>query len=249
VQRRLLIFTLGLALCQAERASATGLNVSPVQLYLSKDESKTQVTVKNESDEAVRFQLSMFTWREDPAKGMQLEPSTDIVFFPALLTLKPGEERAVRVGALPAQFGLIEKTYRLFVEELPPAEKPAQRSQVRVLTRVGIPIFLAPSRKLDATVVHLERKGSGLDADVRNDGNVHVRVSTVQLKAFDAKGAVLFEKQQQGWYVLANGHKSYRFELPEGTCAKARRLIVAARTDDDRTFSQSLDTPQGACGK
>lgn len=249
MKHRLLLFSVGLALCQAGRASATGLNVSPVQLFLSKDESKTQLTVKNEGTEPVRFQLNMYAWSEDPVKGMQLTRSQDVVFFPALLTLKPNEERAVRVGVTPQQFGLVEKTYRIFVEELPDAEKPGGRSQVRVLTRVGVPIFLAPTRKLDGTEMVLRRERDGVEADFRNTGNVHVRLLSLQLKAFDAKGETVLEKQQQGWYVLAGGHKPYRFEVPAGTCAKVRRLIVVAHGDDERTFSQALETPGGACGK
>lgn len=228
---------------------ATGINVSPVQLHLTKDESKTQIDVKNDGDEPARFQLSLFVWGEDPDKGMQLQPTQDVVFFPSLLALKAGEQRSVRVGVLPQQFGLVEKTYRLFVEELPGVERPNSRSSVRVLTRVGIPIFLDPVRKLDTAAVELRVQPGAVVTDVRNTGNVHVRVLTVALKAFDAQGTPLIEKQQQGWYILANGRKSYRFELPQGTCAKARRLIASVHTDDDRNFSQALDTPAGACGR
>lgn len=249
MKNKLLLSVLGLALCQAERASAAGINVSPVQVELSRDESKAQVLVRNESEEPARFQLSVSAWDEDAEKGMQLTPTQEIVFFPALLTLKPGEQRAVRVGALPAQFGLVEKTYRLFVEELPPPAKPGQRSQVRVLTRVGIPIFLAPSRKLEGTVLELRLDGPAAVAEAKNNGNVHFRVNSVDFKAFDEKGAVLLEKQQQGWYVLANGKKPFRFDLPQGTCGKARRLIAVMHLDDERTYSQALDTPSGACGK
>ena len=249
MNKTLVLAVLGLALCQAERASAAGINVSPVQVHLSKDESKAQVQVRNESDEPARFQLGVSAWGEDPQKGMQLTPTQDIVFFPALLSLKPGEQRAVRVGVLPAQFGLVEKTYRLFVEELPPAAKPGQRSQVRVLTRVGIPIFLGPTRKLEAIALELRLEGAAAVAEAKNGGNVHFRINSVDLKAFDEKGAVVLEKQQQGWYVLANGKKPFRFELPEGTCRKARRLIAVMHLEDDRTYSQALDTPSGACGK
>ena len=49
---------------------------------------------------------------------IELAPTQDVVFFPALLTLKPGEERRIRVGSTAAP-GSIEKTYRIFVEELP----------------------------------------------------------------------------------------------------------------------------------
>jgi fimbrial chaperone protein len=93
----------------------------------------------------LQFQLSVFAWAQSPSGEMQLEPTEDIVFFPTLLTLKPNETRRVRVGSATTQ-EVREKTYRIFVEELPPAGTVAG-SGVRVLTKMGIPIFVRPVKK------------------------------------------------------------------------------------------------------
>ena len=114
-----LVIAAGLALSQA--AAAATFTVNPTQVFLNRTTRSALVTIKNETDKPVRFQLTMMAWTQDPGGQMQLAPTSDVVFFPSLLTLNGREERRVRVGAeVPA--GPVEKTYRLFIEELPPVE-------------------------------------------------------------------------------------------------------------------------------
>jgi len=137
----------GLALGLASGAAATTYSVSPTRVVLTTAMRSQLVTIKNESDRPLRFQLSMMAWSQDPAGAMQLAPTEDVVYFPSLLTLEKGEERKVRVGtAVPA--GSVERSYRLFIEELPPAERPDQSGVVRILTRTSIPSSFSPPSPL-----------------------------------------------------------------------------------------------------
>lgn len=235
-------------LCGAGRARASGLNISPVQVWLSPDTSKSLVTLRNEGPGDARYQVSTMAWDEDARSGMKLAPTEDIVVFPTILELKAGETRSLRLGTV-VPFGPIEKTYRVFLEELPAPEKPQARSTVRVLTKVGIPIFLAPVKALEdirLSSVSLGKAGASLD--VQNTGNVHFRVDHVRMEGFGQGGARLFDKQAQGWYVLAGGHKRYDLEIPKDACAKVRKLVLSVKTDRDQVLQEPLETPGGACG-
>ena len=228
---------------------AAGLNVSPVQLHLAPDASKALLTLRNDGDAEARFQVSAKAWDEDANTGMKLSDTDAIVFFPVMLALKPGETRTVRVGAA-VPFGPVEKTYRLFVEELPPPARPQTKSEVRVLTRVGIPIFLAPVKVLQDRKLGTPSVGKGsASIDVENTGNVHFRVDSVKLEGYDKPGgAKVFERAVQGWYVLAGGHKKYQVEVPAADCARVKRLVFTVKTENEELFQQPLDTPAGACG-
>ena len=235
-------------LCGAGRARASGLNISPVQVWLSPETSKSLVTLRNEGPEDARYQVSVVAWDEDASKGMKLTPTEDIVVFPLVLELKVGQTRSLRVGAL-VPFGPVEKTYRVFLEELPPPEKPQTRSTVRVLTRVGIPIFLAPTRTLeDHKLSKVSVAESGASVDVQNTGNVHFRVESVRLEGFGDGGASLFRKEAHGWYVLAGAHKRYQLDIPRDACRNVRKLIVSVKTEKDQVLQEPLETPGGACG-
>src|SRR4029453_2560001 len=98
-------------------AFASSFSVNPTQIYLTSKSKSAILTLRNESDETLRFQLTVFAWDQSAQGEMKLQPTSDIVFFPTLLTLGPKESRNVRVGAA-TPFDAVEKTYRIFVEEL-----------------------------------------------------------------------------------------------------------------------------------
>jgi len=249
MRRLVLLLAPGLIFLGAGRLHAAGLNVSPVTISLKPDDAKALLTLRNDGPEAVRYQLQANTWGEDKTAGMKLSPTEDVIFFPQLLTLKPGEAHNVRIGvAVP--FGAIEKTYRIFVEELPPAEKASQsRTTVRVLTRVGIPIFVQPVKTLDTHELSPIALANGTASlTLRNTGNVHMRVETVVMEGLDAGGARVFQREAQGWYLLAGGEKTYQLEVPKDGCAKVRKLTATIKRDREQAFRQEMQTPSGACG-
>ncbi|HWE24270.1 MAG TPA: fimbria/pilus periplasmic chaperone, partial [Myxococcales bacterium] len=195
----------------------------------------------------MQYQVSANSWNQTSRAELQLAPTNEIVFFPGLFTLKPGEERNVRIG-VGTQFGLVEKSYRVFVEELPPTERPAQpRSEVRVLTRVGVPIFLAPTRALERRAIEdLSAKHGRASFRVSNQGTVHFREDAVQLRGLDAAGNVLFEREQRGWYVLAGGSLDYDFELPK-SCAGLAFVQASVIAENGEKFEQRAPAEPSAC--
>jgi fimbrial chaperone protein len=224
---------LGLLL-QAGRASASSFRVTPVRVELSKSNASALLTLLNESDEDLRFQISAFNWTQDAAGNVKLDPTQDITFFPALLSLKPGEERKVRVGTKTFATD-VEKTYRIFFEQLPPLMTPTappQGAQVRILTKMGIPIFLRPDKAHYAGAISPSAVSGGkLTFQVRNDGNIHFTVTSLKVSAVGSDGAPVFERQMDGWYVLPSAPRSYELELPPADCRRIRSINITAETD------------------
>jgi len=244
--------TLGL-LMQAERASGSAFRVTPVKVELSQKSASTLLTLTNESGDDLRFQITAFAWSQDPKGGMKLAPTQDITFFPALLSLKPGEERKVRVGAKTAATDM-EKSYRMFFEELPPLTTPTappQGAQVRILTKMGVPIFLTPTRARGEAGIGAAAVSAGkLTFDVHNSGNVHFSVHAVKVSGLAGDGTRLFEKQVDGWYVLPGTPRSYEVEIPADLCSRVSRIEIQAQTDlaaDAATRATQIDVPKQSC--
>jgi fimbrial chaperone protein len=248
-------FALGLALAaglavagQPSPARAASFSVDPTLIQLSPRASSTLLVVRNESAEPVRLQLSAFAWAQSVAGEMQLEPTEDLVFFPTLFTLGARQERKVRVGTT-AAYGNVEKSYRLFVEELPPEEKAAgSQSGVRMLTRMGIPVFLLPSAsRAGAGLSGVALSGGTVAFTLENTGTVHLLPDAVRVVGSASTGETVIDRQLQGWYVLAGTARRFTLTVPSPECSRVRSMAFEVQVAGT-LLKERLETPKGTCG-
>jgi fimbrial chaperone protein len=224
---------------------AATFTVEPTQIALSSRTNSVLLTLRNESAETLRFELSVFKWDQSPAGGMQLEPTDDIVFFPALLTLAPGESRRVRVGNA-GEFDMREKSYRIFVEELPPLNR--QANGVRVLTKMGVPIFLKPEKDIaSANLNNLGHKGGKLSFTLNNQGTVHFVPTEIRVRGF-AGSSTSIDTFLEGWYILAGGRRDFEMAFPEAECSRITSVTVDVRFESE-SLQERLQTPNGVCSR
>jgi fimbrial chaperone protein len=238
---------MGLLLIEIGTASASKFQVNPIRVFLSPKKSSDLLNVRNESNEALRFQLSVYGWKQS-SNGEELLSSTDdIVFFPSLLSLAPGEERKVRIGTVATRTA-VEKSYRLFVEELPAQKREApELDQVLVLTRLGIPIFVQPEKLVSGQRIEdiAVRKGV-LSFTLSNTGKTHVLPQKILVKGYAATGEAFFERELPSWYVLAGGSRVYRLDLPNEYCEKTKAVSVGIQ-EQQKSFVERIEIRPGSC--
>jgi fimbrial chaperone protein len=235
-----------LVLGQNGAAIASSVSINPTRIVLTARASSAVLTLQNQSDELLRFQLSAYVWNQNPGGQMDLSPTEDIVFFPPLFSLEPKGERKIRVGAA-TDWAPTEKTYRLFIDELPPARAPETAIGLKVLTRMGIPIFLPPDRTSgSATLEGLGLAGNVLAFTVRNTGNVHFIPDKIVVRGVDEAGAAVFDQQLDAWYILAGGLRVFQFEVAPPGCARTRSINVEVQVKES-LLKERLETPAGAC--
>ena len=236
-----------LMLTSASWASAATFTVNPTQIFLSGKTTTALLTLRNDSEETLRFQLTAFAWQQTPSGEISLTASEDVVFFPALLTLGPKEERRIRVGTT-VSAAAQERTYRIFVEELPPADA-AKENAVRVLTKMGIPIFIRPAKEVaTADLRDLGVRGKSLQFSIHNRGTVHFVPQRVVVRALATSGEKLAEHDAKAWYILAGGRRDFSIDRPAGECARVASLTVDVEFETN-VVKESLQTPGGTCAK
>lgn len=232
--------------CLPSLSDAATYTVNPTRVYLSASTASALMTLKNESDQPLRMQIKAQRWDQSRAGEMQLSATDDLVVFPTLLTLAPGEQRKVRV-ATSAPFGAVEKSYRLYVEELPPASSAAAGSSVRILTRMGIPVFLQPSRPVATATLRQVGLSQGKVAfELANTGNTHYIPEAIKVRGFTAAGEPVSEWPLNGWYVLAGGARAFELQIERPQCEKVRSLLIEVHIGET-TLKSPLTTPGGAC--
>ena len=229
-------------------ARAATFTVNPTQIFLSGSTTTALLTVKNESDETLRFQLTAFGWQQAPNGEVQLTATQDVVFFPALLTLGPKEERRIRVGStVPA--AAQERTYRIFVEELPPQSTQTEKAAVRVLTKMGVPIFIRPGKDTaTATLRDLGMRAGSLHFAVANSGTVHFVPEKIFVRGAAADGKRVLERELQGWYILAGGVRDFEVPISAADCSGIRTFEVTVEFNAT-SVKETLQAPAGACSK
>jgi fimbrial chaperone protein len=239
-----------LFLLQTEEGRTSTFNVSPLKVVLSGKSSSALVEITNQSAEPLRLQLSVSSWDQSPTGELLLKETDEVLLFPPLLTVEPGEKRKIRLGAVTPR-GATEKSYRIILEELPPTadSKAEARNQIRVLTRMTIPVFLESSKQVaSGTIADLTVQRSAASFEIRNTGTGHFSVEHINVKGTGSTGKPLLTRRLDGWYVLAGGSRRYEMSLSAEECRDLRVVSVEAKTDAG-PFNAHLDLPAGGCSR
>jgi fimbrial chaperone protein len=219
--------------------------VNPIRITLSQQSSSSLLTVRNDSTERVRFQIGVFEWDQSADGEMLLTPTEDLIFFPNLLAIEPGDERNVRVGTNKSIVST-EKSYRIFVEELPPTEK-SETQGIRILTKMGVPIFIQPAKRLlQGQVGQIKLAESRFSFEVKNAGNVHFFPRFIRVQGTGSTGETLFERDLQAWYILSGGIRRYSIDITQSDCPKLQNLAVEVEFEG-KTLKENFSVPPSVC--
>jgi fimbrial chaperone protein len=216
------------------RVAAADFEIAPLSVHIRPGASSQTITIINTSAEPLRIQVSGMAWQQGAEGDEHLLPTDELIFFPTLLDVAPKTSRAVRVGiANPAPSGT-ERTFRLFLLELPSlaSQLAPQTAAVSMRMQMGIPVFLDPVKPAARPELAVAEKARGtLEVRVRNDGNAHFQAHTIDVDGRDAHGARVFSQQVDGWYVLANRERVYDIAVDPAVCATMHDVRVTATTD------------------
>lgn len=224
-------------------AYAGGFGVSPIRLDFDASVKTGAITVSNDGADRLSFQMKLFEWSQDKQGKDQYKESSDLIFFPQIMTLKPKDKRIIRVGTKSPPAGA-ERTYRLFIEELPEANAARGKgTQVAIKLRFGVPLFVAPIQpQLAGTLEDAKLAKGEIRLRVRNTGNQHFRFEAISATA---GGAAI--GQAEGWYLLAGAARSYTIKVDNQACAKAGKIEIAL-TAGALKLKRELEASPALCG-
>jgi fimbrial chaperone protein len=221
------IFGLAFLLGAAGVAGAGSFAVNPVRATLSAKQTVGSLVVRNSGTEATVIQLEVTSWVQEDGKDVYT-PTKEILATPPIFTVPAGGSQVVRVGLRRSADTQRELTYRLFLQEVPPAKTDVQG--LRVVLRIGVPVFVIPPVR--ATPVlrwQASRTPEGaLKLSLRNDGNAHIQVAKSKLMLATTEQPLM--TQEVAAYVLPGQSRDWIYKLSPLPAAGAP-LRVAAQTD------------------
>lgn len=221
--------------------------VTPIRLELGASHRSGVISVRNDGKEKLVFQMQAMEWTQGDAGQDLYAETADLIFFPKLMSVLSGEEGVIRIGTkFPAVAS--ERTYRLFIEELPAnAQQTDKGAHLNVLIRFGAPIFVKPLQPQDRlSVEKIELAHAVLSLLARNTGNQHQVVEGIDLKGEDGQGREIYALTLSDRYLLAGTSKRYKAAIPKDVCDRIARLSIEFKTDKT-TQAGKLDVDKAMC--
>ncbi|HSQ78473.1 MAG TPA: fimbria/pilus periplasmic chaperone, partial [Nitrospirota bacterium] len=234
-------------------AFAADFQIQPTTLELSGGARSGAFSVINNGNESINFQVSVKEWTQDANGKDVYEDTKDIVFFPKIMTTGPNEQRAIRIG-LKAPLSVNEKTYRLFVEEIPSPKKGTEMKEqgkikagITIAFRFATPIFVKPLKQQESAAVEKVEMSKGVvQAMIKNTGNVHIKLLSVMFRGKAADGRVLFSKEIAGWYILHGLSIPYKTAVPKEACEGLATIEVNAKSEN-LAINGAMNVKKGMC--
>ncbi len=198
-------------------ALAQGIMVSPVNVQMTAGQMAAVLTVGNQGQTPISFQVRPYSWQQTRTGDELLTPTDELLASPPLATVAPGASQIVRLVLRRPPAGH-EATYRILVDELPPPSGPRQ---VRVALRLSIPVFAEPNT---GTTPHVQwsiaTQGGQVWLIAVNDGTQHQTVREIALHTAD--GRVFKVESKAPPHILAGGTFRWRVQMhgpppPPGT--------------------------------
>lgn len=228
-------------------ARASDFQVSPITMELGSGMNSGVFTVINEGQGKINFQIAVSEWTQDSTGRDVYSETKDIIFFPKIMTLDTGEQRVIRVG-LKGSRRPEEKTYRIFIEQIPSREKSAGVN-IAVSIRFAPPIFVRPAKIQTRGVIDTMTLTKGkIRAVVRNTGNVHLKITSIWIKGRSADGAEVFSKEVAGWYLLHHVIRNIEASFPHEKCKELSSVEIEAKAEDFN-LNGKLDVQKGMCSQ
>ena len=237
-----------LVLALAAIADAGEFRVTPIRLDFGKNTKSGALSVINEGKNQINLQISVMAWSQDE-QGKDAYTDTkdrEIVFFPKIMTLKPGEQRIIRAGTKgpqPAE----ERTYRMFIEEIPEPASRQRQAQISILIRFAPPLFVLPIKEtVSGALENVELSRGALKAVVRNTGNVHFKISSISFRGKGIDGKEVLSKDVSGWYLLHGAARTYEVKPDRSVCEAVSSVDVVVKTDSV-TLSRTINVLPEMC--
>lgn len=232
------------AFLAGQYAFGGNFGVSPIRVEFDRNAKTGAITVTNEDQGRLQLQMRAFEWTQDTDGKDVYRESSDLIIFPKLMTLQKQEQRLIRAG-LRGAIQERERTYRLFIEEIPQPRsgEAAAGAQVAVAIRFGVPVFVKPVKEItQGTLDELTFEAGKLRMRVRNTGNVHFMIDAINIK--NASG---YFQDVRGWYLLAGAARGYTVDVPRAACLKSDKLDVIVKTDR-LELKGSVPVDKSKCG-
>lgn len=196
---------------------AASLEVTPVVVEFAAGQTATTIVVANHGGGLTAMQARAYHWAQAGDQD-ELTPTPDVIVSPPIFTVAEGASQTIRLllrGRSAAPAG--EGTYRLVLDEVPPAAAPSRH--VVLALRMSLPIFVTTAAAQRTPLKwRTQRDAAGQTVlTASNTAALHDKVSAIDLTLADGShpkvvsrgtNPYLLAGAERHWIVQGNGSGS-----------------------------------------
>ena len=209
-------------------AGAMSLVAAPVRLDIAATAKAEVLTLTNPGAQRGDVQVRALAWSQRDGED-SYQPTDAIIVSPPRFSLAPGASQTVRIyrrDPAPAA----ELSYRIAVDQLPAAGAPVAAG-VQLPIRLMIPLFVAGAQPASTDLRwQARRSGDGVQLELANQGNRHVRISSLGLAPARADTAQT-PPVPRLIYLLPGTRRSLQLPRPDWLDQRVRALRIHGDSD------------------
>jgi len=238
--KRILLLCTALTIL-AGSAMAEPFQITPMRLHLEAGGDTGNITVFNSGDSAMNMQVKAMAWAQDKTTGAdQLSATKELIFFPKIFSIPAKGKQVVRVGYQGNVEGN-EKSYRLFVRELP-VDKPGVTG-ARFVVQISMPAFVYPKgvqQPLQPTISAVEVHDGNMVLRATNNKQRYYSMNKIEISG-KAAGKEVYKAEVGGWYVLAGASRLFPLNISKADCLKMDTIALTGHVllDQDKQGGES----------
>lgn len=231
---------LSLTVATGQAQAAATILLWPIDPWLAADANATELWIQNQGNSATTMQVRIVRWKQEDGHE-RYTAQQDVVASPPIVTIGTGSKQLIRLikqASVPAG---VEQAYRIIVDEIPQPDAKAEPAiGLKLQMRYSIPLFVYGGGSDDKEGAHhalaetqnlswrVTQAGGQPALEVRNRGDVHVRLSQVALEQGGQKRTVA---EGLLGYVLPGSTRSW--PVPAGVRQPERMSAqINARTNN-----------------
>jgi len=220
-------------LSPAAASAQAALRVQPLSVDVVSPSQASAITLQNNGPEVVSVQLRVFEWTQVDGQDRFL-PTNDVVASPPVARIAPGSNYTIRIArTVGAAAAGAEKSYRLWVDELPPAlPSRDEGGEVDVRLRFDLPVFFHAANAEPKVTWRAHKVGDDVVLEATNTGSGHARIQGLELHGGSSE--VSFGEGLNG-YVLANSTRRWPAPAGSATVLGSGRTTVVTGVGDSET--------------
>lgn len=218
-----LLMVLPMAAIPSASAQTGGIQVAPVLVTLSGEQSIASLRMRNGRSRPVAFEVDVYAWTQENGQDV-LTPTQDVIVAPGIFEIAPDHEQVVRLGVTIPARGDTERAYRLILREL-----PVQRADGNVLgftLEMSLPVFVTPIGAAPSLQTRTEARGYVRTIVLSNSGQAHLQLSSVEdmdTGALDAPRYLLAGTSAE--VLLPANARTVRLRAAEAAGSQTERII------------------------